>query len=215
VAADAALSLDRGARPRPALGHRLESPETPHRISDPGRGATRTGRRDGLAGRALAALAPRPDAVRGWDGAGAGPRVAGMRRHAPSDAGARDGAGQAVPGDATNARAAAAAHPSLTAPWHQGGVIPAPFPDPFGAHSAPVGAAATASLSAAGGHVPHASSQAAATRRPVARPEPELPGDPVPDDSPVELREPPDLADLADHLNRILRDEARRHGIDV
>jgi hypothetical protein len=28
-------------------------------------------------------------------------------------------------------------------------------------------------------------------------------------------REPPDLADLADHLDRILRDEARRHGIDV
>lgn len=123
-----------------------------------------------------------------------------------------------------NTRAVAAAHPSLAVPRHQGGAAPAPFPDPFGAApasfpsplgagSVPAGTAATTSLPAAGSRARHASSQVAAARSPAAWPEPHR--DPVPDDSHADLREPPDLDDLADHLNRILCDEARRHGIDV
>lgn len=123
-----------------------------------------------------------------------------------------------------NTRAVAAVHPSLAVPRHQGGTAPAPFPDPFGAAPAPfpsplgagsaqAGTAATTSPPAAGSHARHASSQAAAALSPAARPGAH--GDPVPDDSHADLREPPDLDDLADHLNRILCDEARRHGIDV
>lgn len=212
--AGAALPTDQGARPWLPLGHRPESPETPHPTQVPGRGVTRAGRRDGLAGRALAALTPQSDAGRGRNGAGsAGLRVAAMRRSAPSDAGAWDDAGREVPGDATNTRAVAATYPSRTAPGHQGGAAPAPSPDPFATDWAWSGTAV--SLPATGGHVRHVSGQAAATRRPEARPEPEPAGEPVPDDTPREPRQPLDLSDLADQLNRILCDEARRHGIDV
>ena len=207
---------DQGARPGPLPGHRPLPPGTPHRLPAPGRGVIRTGRQDGLAGRALAALTPQSDAVRGRGGAGAAdPRVAAMRRLAPGGAGAQDGAGRAVLGDAMDTHAVAAAHPSLTAAWHRGGRAPAACPDPLGASSALAGTAAAISLPTGGSHVQHASSQVSPARSLAARPEPVRHGDPVPDDSPVERRGPPDPDDLADRLNRILCDEARRHGIDV
>lgn len=113
-----------------------------------------------------------------------------------------------------NARAAAA-NPPLAAQWHQGDAVPAPFPGLSGPDSAPPVPSDMAPPPTAGRNVQPASGEAVTTRRPVAWPEPEPYEDLVPDGRPATLGEPPDLADLAEHLNQILRDEAHRHGIDV